>query len=97
MGQLLTLINDPMLTNREIEILEYVTLGLSAKEVARHIDISPRTVDRHVESARLKLRARNRTHMVACAVKAGLLTVNSNDDRGIFRMSSDDGLATIES
>ncbi len=73
MAEPLALNNKSMLTRRELEILEYVTLGLSAKEVARHINISPRTVDRHVECARLKLRARNRTHMVACAVKAGLL------------------------
>ncbi|MEP2101299.1 MAG: helix-turn-helix transcriptional regulator [Parasphingorhabdus sp.] len=91
MGQSLALINDPILTNREIEILEYVTLGLSAKEVARHVDISPRTVDRHVESARLKLRARNRTHMVACAVKAGLLKVNESGVRGIFKLNSETG------
>lgn len=73
MAEPLALNNKSMLTRRELEILEYVTRGLSAKEVARHINISPRTVDRHVECARLKLRARNRTHMVACAVKAGLL------------------------
>ncbi len=87
-GQPLALINDPILTHREIEILEYVTLGLSAKEVARHIKISPRTVDRHVESARLKLRARNRTHMVACAVKAGFLTLNADGIQRIFKLNS---------
>lgn len=76
MLQPLTLMNAPVLTRREKEILEYVTLGLSAKEVARHIDISPRTVERHVENVRLKLRARNRAHMVICAVAAGLLQVN---------------------
>ena len=73
MPESLALNKDSLLTRRELEILEYVTRGLSAKEVARHINISPRTVDRHVECARLKLRARNRTHMVACAVQAGLL------------------------
>lgn len=82
------LMNDPVLTRRESEILEYVTLGLSAKEVARHIDISPRTVERHVENVRLKLRARNRTHMVACAVQAGLLKVNGGEARGIFKLDS---------
>ncbi len=88
MLQPLALINDPVLTPREIEILEYVTLGLSAKEVARHVAISPRTVERHVENVRLKLRAKNRAHMVACAVRAGLLTVSGGQPRGIFKRGS---------
>ncbi|GAB5480286.1 response regulator transcription factor [Sphingorhabdus sp. EL138] len=87
----LALINDPVLTRRETEILEYITLGLSAKEVALEINISPRTVERHVENVRLKLRARNRTHMVACAVKAGLLRVNEAGVRGIYRLASRNG------
>ncbi|MEL6934830.1 MAG: helix-turn-helix transcriptional regulator [Pseudomonadota bacterium] len=69
------LANGAVLSCREIEILEYVIQGLSAKEVARCVDISPRTVDRHVENVRLKLHAKNRTHMVVCAVKAGLLNL----------------------
>lgn len=71
-----SLTNGPVLTLREHEILEFIAQGLSTKEVAQHIDIAPRTVDRHVENVRLKLRARNRTHMVACAVMEGLLEVN---------------------
>ncbi len=73
------LTSDPVLTSREMEILEYIAQGLSTKEVAQHINIAPRTVDLHVENVRLKLRARNRTHMVACAVMAGLLQVDDNE------------------
>ncbi|MBF6603898.1 MAG: helix-turn-helix transcriptional regulator [Sphingorhabdus sp.] len=73
--------NDPVLTLREHEILEFIALGLSTKEVAQHIDIAPRTVDRHVENVRLKLRAKNRTHMVVCAVMEGLLQVKKADLR----------------
>lgn len=71
-----SLTSGPVLTLREHEILEFIAQGLSTKEVAQHIDIAPRTVDRHVENVRLKLRAKNRTHMVACAVMEGLLQVN---------------------
>lgn len=85
------LTNDPVLTHRETEILDYIVLGLSTKEVAQHIDIAPRTVDRHVENVRLKLRARNRTHMVACAVTAGLLEVNWGEGQGIFKLDSHNG------
>lgn len=63
----------PLLTLREQEVLELVANGLSAKEVAQEIEIAPRTVERHIENVRLKIRARNRTHMVTLAVELGLL------------------------
>ncbi|MEH6702552.1 response regulator transcription factor [Parasphingorhabdus sp.] len=72
------LTNGPNLTARETEILEYIAQGLSTKEVAQLIDIAARTIDRHVENIRLKLRAKNRTHMVACAVMEGLLQVEND-------------------
>ncbi len=74
-----SLTSGPVLTLREHEILEFIAQGMSTKEVAQHIDIAPRTVDRHVENVRLKLRAKNRTHMVACAVMEGLLMVAIDD------------------
>lgn len=67
----------PTLTEREHQILELVAIGLSAKEVAQNIDIAPRTVERHIENIRLKMRARNRTHMVTCAAMSGLLTASA--------------------
>ncbi len=88
MLQPIGLIQPPVLTRREVEILEYATLGLSAKEVAQHIDISPRTVERHLENIKLKLRAKNRTHMVACAVREGLLKVGEGNVRGISMLNS---------
>ncbi|MEL6934832.1 MAG: helix-turn-helix transcriptional regulator [Pseudomonadota bacterium] len=62
-----------ILTAREHQILELVAHGLSTKEVARHVQIAPRTVDRHVDNVRFKLRARNRIHMVTCAMIGDLL------------------------
>ena len=71
--------NEPVLTNRELEILEHIAHGLSTKEAAKHLDIAPRTVDRHIENIRLKLRAKNRSNMIACAVMYGILRVGKND------------------
>ena len=67
----------PLLTRREQEILECIAAGLSAKEVARRVDIAPRTVERHVENLRLKLHARNSAHMIACAFVNGMLSVEA--------------------
>lgn len=63
----------PLVTAREREILELVAQGLSTKEIASEVSIAPRTVDRHIENARLKLGARNRTHMVVCAIREGVI------------------------
>lgn len=66
------------LTNRESEVLYLVSLGLSAKEAAIELDISPCTVERHVENVRLKTRTRNRAHLIAHVIREGLLPA----DRG---------------
>ena len=63
----------PMLTGRECEVLRCVALGLSNKEAAIELGIAPRTVERHVENVRNKIRARNRAHMVAKAIGIGVL------------------------
>ncbi len=65
--------NPAGLTVRERQILQLIAQGLSTKEVARQVVIAPRTVDRHVDNIRYKLGAKNRTHMIACAIIQGLL------------------------
>ena len=64
------------LTVREREVLEYAALGMSAKEIAQNVGIAPRTIERHVENVRHKLRARNKTHMIAKAISLGLLHIS---------------------
>lgn len=68
------------LTARELEVLEFVADGLSAKEIALRIDIGARTVERHIDNARLKMRARNRAHLVTCAIARGLLDAHEVSD-----------------
>jgi DNA-binding CsgD family transcriptional regulator len=68
-------INQPALSRREQQILELVAQGYSTKQAAGHIGIAPRTVEGHVENIRLKMRARNRAHMVSQAMVAGYLEV----------------------
>lgn len=66
----------PPLTCREARILELVAAGASSKEVAQHLAISPSTVESHLESAKLKLRARNRPHLIAMAIATGVVEVH---------------------
>ncbi len=54
---------DPMatLTGRELEVLRLLAEGLTDREIARALTLSPRTVATHVSSVLHKLRARNRS------------------------------------
>ncbi|MBL7406055.1 helix-turn-helix domain-containing protein, partial [Escherichia coli] len=48
--------------------------GQSAKQAARSIDLTPRTVQHHHEEARRRLGARSLTHAVALALRDGMIT-----------------------
>ncbi|OJV32700.1 MAG: hypothetical protein BGO24_02875 [Sphingomonas sp. 67-36] len=64
-------------------MLALVAGGLSAKEIALHIAIAPRTVERHIDNARLKMRARNRTHLFTRAIASGLLDAPVRDEKDV--------------
>lgn len=59
--------------------------GLVNREIAALLNYSPRTVDGLVEEARSWLRARNRPHVVALAITAGLIPPCPCD--GVERLS----------
>jgi FixJ family two-component response regulator len=58
------------LTHREREVLELAGKGLHAKEIARALGISPRTVEVHKASVMSKLDARNVAELVRFAMTA---------------------------
>lgn len=84
------------LTAREREVLELVANGYSAKSIGVRLEIAPRTVERHIENLRLKMRARNRAHMVTLAVLSGVLKIGPAPDEPrlcaecLFRPSQSD-------
>lgn len=53
-----------LLTDRQIQICEYLTQGYTAKEVAHHLCISQRTVELHILRAVQCLRCRNRPQLI---------------------------------
>lgn len=65
------------LTARERAVLELVVDGLPAREIANRLGITPRTVECHVAQLRLKTASRNRAHMVAVAIRDGLVPLLS--------------------
>lgn len=58
------------LTPREREVLEHAARGLHAKEIARALEISPRTVEVHKAHIMAKLGVRNIAELVKLAVSA---------------------------
>lgn len=65
----------PALTRRERQCLTMVAAGACSKEIARRLDLSPRTVDLHVARGCRRLGARNRIEAVSIALKRGLIDV----------------------
>lgn len=63
----------PRLTPREQEVLEWMAQGLSTKEIARRLRISPETVKDHLLRLYEKLEARNRIEALERARSLGLL------------------------
>ena len=61
------------LTAREIEVLRLVAAGQSTKQVARLLELSPKTVDNHVQSIYAKAEVRTRAGATLFAIEHGLL------------------------
>jgi DNA-binding NarL/FixJ family response regulator len=55
---------DGALTDRELQILELAALGRTNHAIARHIDVSPRTVAKHLEHIYRKLGVTSRAAAV---------------------------------
>ncbi len=64
---------DVSLTNRETECLNLTAQHKTAKEIARILDITPRTVSFHIENIIKKLLVKNKYQAVMIATQNGLL------------------------
>ena len=56
------------LSQREREVLKFVAKGLSNKQIAVSMRVSPSTVKRHVENVLRKLQLKNRVEAAVYAV-----------------------------
>ncbi|WP_025274375.1 response regulator [Haloglycomyces albus] len=63
-----------VLTGREREVLRLVAAGLSNRELAEHLYISPATAKTHVSRVMQKLGARDRAQLVVMGYESGLVT-----------------------
>ena len=63
----------PDLTSRQSEILESMVRGLTDRDIAQQLGLSPESVSEHVGAIRQKIGAANRTEAVAIAMRKYLL------------------------
>ena len=61
-------------TSRELSVLRGVAHGLTNSEIAAHLNLSPLTVKAHLSNLRRKLGTGDRAHMVALAMRAGVIS-----------------------
>lgn len=67
-----------LLTEREVELLQLVALGLSNKAIAEELHISENTVKYHMKNILQKTNLQNRTEVAAFALREGLVENNGN-------------------
>ncbi len=63
-----------VLTNRETDVLARIATGLTTKEIAKELDISVATVDRHLANLYAKIGARGRVDAALYALRHGYTT-----------------------
>ena len=64
------------LSDRELEVLRMMALGLTNAEIGQRLSVSVRTVETHRSHIHQKLNVRNRAELVRRAKQAGLLEVD---------------------
>ena len=60
------------LSDRQVEVLRLVASGLSNREIARHLGISPRTAEHHVQDVYLRIGRSSRAGAAMYAMEHGL-------------------------
>lgn len=63
-----------LISDRELECLEWTAIGKTSWEISIILGISESTVSFHLRNATAKLNANNRTHAVSISLKKGLIT-----------------------
>lgn len=70
----------PQLSLRELEILSLICRGLSTREIASHLSISPKTAESHSTNIMTKVGVGNRVQLVRFALDTGLLRTFGPED-----------------
>jgi DNA-binding CsgD family transcriptional regulator len=66
------------LTKREMQCFIFLLKGRAIKEIARELNIAPKTAEHHYYSIRLKLNCFRRSELVDIGIALGLVKFNNN-------------------
>jgi len=66
----------PILSERELQILELVATGLTNHDIADKLEISKRTVDNHISNILSKTKTDNRVELVRWALQWGKICLD---------------------
>jgi DNA-binding NarL/FixJ family response regulator len=61
------------LTQREVQVLQFLVKGLANKQIGEHLNISEHTVKDHLKSVFGKLQVEDRTEAVTAAIQRGII------------------------
>jgi DNA-binding NarL/FixJ family response regulator len=67
------ILDEQVITNRQVEVLELAAQGLSLGEIAERLVVSPSTVKTHFANSYARLGVKNRAAAVAQAIRLGLV------------------------
>ena len=62
-----------ILTQRELEVLQLISEDNSQSEIAKKLNVSPRTIEGHARNLRIKLKAKSSVGLIMNALKEGLI------------------------
>ena len=65
------------LSERELQIIELVTTGLTNHDIAEKLEISKRTVDNHISNILTKTATENRVALVRWALQWGKVCIDN--------------------
>ena len=68
------------LTQKQQQVMHYLASGMSNKEIARKLDLSPETIKTHLREIFTRMNVRNRTQAVSLYRKIPRLNVSSNEE-----------------
>lgn len=72
-GQVITQGELPKLSTREIEVLQYISIGNSSKQIAEELSLSIKTVDNHRQSMLKKTNTKSTAELISFAIRNGFL------------------------
>ena len=75
------------LTPREVEVLNLISGGSTAIDIAKGLGISKRTIDAHTNTIKIKLQANNITHAVRIGIEQGYVVLSSESVNTMYAIS----------